>query len=255
MVNQHQHIETTRREIDLPGLGPAFDGFRIVHLSDIHHGRHVPVKLIAEGVAAANAAEPDLVAITGDFVTGGPRFVQPCADVLRDLTAPEGVIAVLGNHDHWAGADTVVETLAGAGIRVLRNEHRVLVRGHDRLAVIGVEDLWTGGPDLDRAIDGLDAGVPRLLLTHNPDLIEELPEHGIGLALSGHTHGGQIGVPVLQGLAAPSRYGGKYAAGLVAGPTTRVYVNRGLGTVGLALRILCRPEVAVLVLRPAPADR
>ena len=249
VINERFHIQKTRREIEIRGLPADFDGFRIAHLTDLHHGRHVPIDLIDDAVEASNSLAPDLVVLTGDYVTGSARFAAPCAEALKRLRAPFGVIAVLGNHDYWAGVRAVSEALAGAGAQVLKNHHRVLARGAGQLAVVGVDDLWTGGSDGEAALAGLAPGITRLLLTHNPDFIEEMPDLQVSLALAGHTHGGQIGLPILQGLAVPSRYGGKYAEGLVQGPTTRVYVNRGVGTVGLSLRVFCRPEVALIVLR------
>jgi len=255
VLNGRHRIQTTRREIEIEGLPAGFDGFRIVHLTDLHHGRQVPLELVSRAVAAANAAEPDLVVLTGDYVTGSARYASGCAGEMTRLRAPHGSIAVLGNHDFWSDAEIVSEALAGAGVRVLGNESLVLNRGEDRLALVGVEDLWAGDADPEAAVAGLEPGIPRLMLTHNPDLIQELPDLNIALALAGHTHGGQIGVPVLRGLTVPSRYGSKYASGLVQGPTTRVYVCRGIGTVGLPVRIFCRPEVAVLTLRrPAAAE-
>jgi predicted MPP superfamily phosphohydrolase len=249
VINERFHIQKTRREIGIPGLPDEFHGFRITHLTDLHHGRRVPIDLIEDAVDASNAFEPDLVVLTGDYVTGSARFAAPCAEALRRLRAPCGVLAVLGNHDHWAGTQTVIDALRAVKVDILQNEHRVFTRGGARLAVAGVDDLWTGGADGESAFAGLDPAVTRLLLTHNPDFVEEMPDLKIALALAGHTHGGQIGVPFLQGLAVPSRYGGKYAEGLVQGPTTRVYVNRGVGTVGISLRVFCRPEVALVVLR------
>jgi len=255
VLNGHRRIQTTRREIEIDGLPAAFDGFRIVHLTDLHHGAQVPLALVARAIDAAIAAEPDLVALTGDYVTGSARFAAPCAAEIQRLRPPHGTIAVLGNHDCWSDAAVVTNALTSVGVRVLGNEHVVLTRGDGRLAIAGVEDLWAGDADAEAALAGLDPHTPRLLLTHNPDLIQDLPDLNIALALAGHTHGGQIGVPILRGLTAPSRYGSKYASGLVQGPTTRVYVSRGVGTVGFAVRIFCRPEVAVHVLRrPAAPD-
>ena len=249
VLNGRYRIQTTRREIEIEGLPAGFDGFRIVQLTDLHHGRQVPLELVSRSVAAANAAEPDLVVLTGDYVTGSARYARPCAQELQGLRAPRGLIAVLGNHDYWSDAAVVTKALEDAGARVMGNEHLILTRGADRLALVGVEDLWAGNPDPEAAVADLEPGIPRLMLTHNPDLIQELPDLKIALALAGHTHGGQMGLPVLQGLTVPSRYGSKYACGLVQGPNTRVYVSRGIGTVGLPVRVFCRPEVALLILR------
>ncbi len=210
--------------------------------------------------------EADVIVLTGDFVYGSAEYSWPCAQQLAPLRARYGVYAVLGNHDIWTDADVVAGSLSQAGITVLRNERRALdVRGA-RLWLLGIEDtgytgaffddfraMWQEPRDaLAALLERIAADEPRLLLVHNPDFTEMLPEGRIDLALCGHTHGGQVCLPLVGAPIVPSCFGQKYASGLVQGPSTLVYVSRGVGLISPALRFNCRPEVTRLTLaRPA----
>jgi len=260
-------IEVTKLQIWLTNVRAAFDGFTIVHLSDFHVGRSVKKEQVRRAVEIANGLEPDLIVLTGDFVTGSAGHSVPCADELAALEAQQGVYAVLGNHDNWTDPDEVAENVAGAGIIVLRDEVAVTkVRG-SRLWLLGVEDTgftagFYGGSFSDfRAIwrekelrlaamlEGIPDDEPRLLLVHNPDFTEMLPTARIDLALCGHTHGGQVRVPLMGAPVVPSFFGDKYASGVVQGPSTLVYINRGIGLISPPIRFNCRPEVTLLRLR------
>lgn len=256
-------IEVTRRDVALPGLPAALDGFTIAHLSDFHLGPHVSAKDVRRGVGIANALGADLIVLTGDFVSGSAEHITAGARELASLRARYGIFAVLGNHDVWTDADYVAQSLAEAGIVVLRNERQPLEVGDTRLWLLGMEDTgYTGGffsdfravwqetgDALAALLEGIPTDEPRLLLVHNPDFTEMLPDGRIDLALCGHTHGGQVRLPLVGAPVVPSCFGQKYARGLVQGPRTLVYVNRGLGTTGLPLRLGCRPEITLLRLR------
>jgi predicted MPP superfamily phosphohydrolase len=257
-------IEVTRMEIWLTDVRAAFDGFTIVHLSDFHVGRFVKKEQVRRAVEIANGLEPDLMVLTGDFVTGSASHSVPCADELAALEAEQGVYAVLGNHDNWTDPDEVAENVAGAGISVLRDEVAVTKVRDSRLWLLGVEDTgftagFYGGSFSDfRAIwrekelrltamlEGIPDDEPRLLLVHNPDFTEMLPIARIDLALCGHTHGGQVRLPFMGAPVVPSFFGDKYASGLVQGPSTLVYINRGIGLISPPVRFNCRPEVTLL---------
>jgi predicted MPP superfamily phosphohydrolase len=264
-------IQVTRLDIPLPGLPEPLDGFTIAQLSDFHLGPHVSVEDVRRSVEVANELGADLIVLTGDFVYGSAGYSVPCAQELASLQARYGVYAVLGNHDNWTDADQVAGNLAGAGIVVLRNERRPLNVNGTRLWLVGIEDTgYTGffsvlrllgdsgnyqamwqeaGDALATLLEGIPADEPRLLLVHNPDFTEMLPEGRIDLALSGHTHGGQVRLPLVGAPVVPSRFGQKYAGGLVQGPSTLVYVNRGIGLIAPPVRFDCRPEVTLLRLR------
>lgn len=260
-------IEVTKVDIPLPGLPEALEGFTIVQLSDFHLGPHVSAEDMDRSVGTANDLGADLIVLTGDFVYGWAGHSAACAQELASLEAPYGVYAVLGNHDNWTDADQVAANLTGAGIVVLRNERQVLEVEDERLWLLGVEDtgftagflggfwgdfraIWQDTHNaLATLLEGIPTNEPRLLLVHNPDFTEMLPAGRIDLALCGHTHGGQVSLPLVGAPVVPSCFGQKYAGGLVQGPSTLVYVNRGIGLIDPPLRFNCRPEVTLLRLR------
>jgi predicted MPP superfamily phosphohydrolase len=253
-------LELNELEIPIVGLPAAFAGFRIAQLSDFHCSRQVTPAYLAEAVGLAKAQQPDLVVLTGDFVHRGYKYVDSVAEALSKLTAPHGVYAVLGNHDfsvrnalgfrRYRHLHRAVSTaLSRHGIRVLQNEAVSLWREDARVHLIGVEDLWSRVCDLERAFTGLGSAVPRIVLAHNPRTVEHLRHRRCDLMLSGHTHGGQINLPVL-GRPTLSRNARRFAAGLYRYRHTHVYVNKGVGF-GFRFRFGVRPEVALLTLQPA----
>jgi predicted MPP superfamily phosphohydrolase len=252
----------TRRTISLRGLPPSLDGLRLVQLTDIHHGPWLSLGYVREVVAACNALRPDLVLLTGDYILQSSAYVRPVAEELGQLRSAIGTLAVLGNHDWHEGGHLVRREFAEAGLPLIDNARRVLTPDRELvdgaaegLAVCGVDDLWCGRPNPQRALAGLPPGMPRLLLSHNPDVAEErnLVRSGlrVDLMISGHTHGGQVYVPGFGTPFVPSRYGQKYARGLAQGPICPVFVCRGLGMATVPLRIGVPPEIAVLELRCA----
>lgn len=255
-------LEITRTAVPILDLPSAFDGLRIAQLSDLHAGRHVTLAYLAEAVALTLDQSPDLIALTGDFVHAGHKHVAAVADLVGQLHAPLGVFAVLGNHDfavrnalgsrrHRRLHVAVADALTARGVRVLRNQSVALRRGDDVLHLAGVEDLWSGACDVPRALAGIPADAPRLLLAHNPQTVERLDGRRCDLMLSGHTHGGQVDLPGL-GRVVLGRKARQLAAGLYERGNTRVYVHRGVGF-GLRVRFRVRPEVAVLTLNRAVA--
>jgi uncharacterized protein len=244
-------VKLTRPTISLPTLPPAWDGVRIAQLSDIHVGRLVSLEDARDAVDLANSLEPDVIVLTGDYVSRADAITRALVEVFRNLRAPEGVFAVLGNHDYWIHRDQMIRTIEQAGIDMLVNEHRILRRGRAELCLAGVDDYWSEdpGPDLAAALAGVPESACRILLAHNPDYVEDLTgTPRVDLALSGHTHGGQVNLPLLGPPVLPIRHR-KYAAGLVAGPHCPVYVSRGLGMVEVPVRLNCRPELPLLTLR------
>jgi predicted MPP superfamily phosphohydrolase len=252
-------IEVTEVDVRLPGLPDPLSPLTIAQLSDFHVGPYVSAEDVRHSVGMANALGADLAVLTGDFVYRSARYSTACAQELGVLRARHGVFAVLGNHDIWTDADQVATNLSNAGIRVLRNEGLPLALGGTDLWLLGIEDTgYAGGSFSDfRAIgqkaagelalilETIPADAPRLLLVHNPDFTEMLPEGRIDLVLCGHTHGGQVRVPLLGPPVVPSCFGQKYASGLVAGPRTIVYVNRGIGLIPPPIRFNCRPEITM----------
>ena len=231
-------------------LPRELDGLRIVLISDTHCGPWTSPAYVAKAVELANAQFPDLVLLLGDYCHRHRRYIGPGIEPFADLEARDGMLAVLGNHDHWEGAPATRRELKRVGATELTNRSAIVSRGAGRIAIGGVDDLWTGQQDPARAFAGVPDDVPRILMSHNPDYAEELPpEVHVDLMVSGHTHGGQVWLPGLGAPLLPSRYGQKYRAGLVRGPRCEVYVTRGVGTISPPVRFLCRPELTVLTLQ------
>jgi predicted MPP superfamily phosphohydrolase len=252
-------LEVNHHQVPINDLPAAFAGLRIVQLSDFHCSRQVTLSYLHEAVDLAQAQNGDVAVLTGDFVHKGFKYVDRIAQVLGRLSSPQGVFAVLGNHDfsvrnalgfrrHRHLHRAVADALTRCGIRVLQNETVQLRRGDAHLHLSGVDDLWSRVCDLDRAFAGLCSSVPRIVLAHNPRTVERLAGRRCDLMLSGHTHGGQINLPGL-GRVTLGRKARRFAAGLYRYQDTNLYVNKGVGF-GFRLRYGVRPEVAVLTLQP-----
>jgi predicted MPP superfamily phosphohydrolase len=244
-----RRLVTTRCTLRLPRWPPDLDGLRLGLLSDLHGGApHAGLKPIARAVQRLNEEAPDAILLLGDYIDahplwGGRLAPEKIAHALAALHAPLGTYAVLGNHDWKQAGDRMWRALHNEGIEVLEN--RVMKAGD--LYVAGLADLRRRRPDLPGALAGVPADAPVVLLSHDPDVFPYVPGR-ISLTLSGHTHGGQIAIPVLRRLAIPSRYGERYARGHVVEDGRHLYVTSGLGTSGLPLRLLSPPEVVVLEL-------
>ncbi|TAM80655.1 MAG: metallophosphoesterase [Acidobacteria bacterium] len=247
--------EITEMDIHIRQLGAAHDGLRIVHLTDIHHSLYTPLEDVERAVKMANHLQPDLIALTGDYVTFSPTYIWPVAQVLGRLRARLGVFAVLGNHDFQVDADEITRALKAHHIHVLRNSHFALDSGRDRLWLVGVDDLWWSADDLDAGMRHIPSHDPKILLCHNPAGIHMAAEQHIDLVLSGHTHGGQVRLPVVGGLYTRSKLGKKFIAGWNRLDGTQIYVSRGIGKVLVPLRVGCPPEIACLNLRAGNPSR
>jgi predicted MPP superfamily phosphohydrolase len=238
--------EVTETQLSIPNLPERFEGFRITQLTDIHHSRIVGLGDVQHVVDLANATKPDLIVLTGDYTTSYRRYIEPCADALARLGAPEGVWAVLGNHDHYTDPELTTRALERKRIVVMNNLNTVLRRGPDALHLAGIDDWSWNGTDWKRAFNGLQPGLPLILLSHQPNVLDLEESQAASLILSGHTHGGQVKLPYI---GAPVKYATfdlKYASGLFRRAGTQLYVSRGTGVIGLPVRLGVRPEIAVL---------
>jgi len=234
--------------VRLAGLPKALDGYTIAQISDIHAGLFVGERELEEGFAKVRGVRADLVVVTGDLLDFDARFAPWLARQLGDLRARDGVVAILGNHDYYAGYKLVLPAIRAGGVDILLNEGRV-IRPKDGggFALLGVDDLWATrsggvGPDLDRAIAMVPPDVPRVLLAHQPKFLD-LARGKVGLQLSGHTHGGQIN-PGFR----PADFIMRYVAGRYEDRGTTLWVNRGFGVAGPPSRIGASPEVTKVVL-------
>ena len=243
-----EYIRTTLNIRDLPD---AFRGFRIVQISDIHLEAYTEPWFLRRVVAAVNALAPDMVLLTGDFISRGPRAhrlpyraMPVCAEALSELTCPLRY-AILGNHDVSVNAGMVIDHLKARGIPTLVNQHVAIERGADRIWLAGVDDPGTSKPDLSLAIPAAPAA-PVILMAHEPDYADHVREHPraplIDLMLSGHTHGGQVRLPLIGPLILPPM-GLKYVHGHFQFGSMQMYVNRGIGTVGFPIRLDCASEI------------
>ncbi len=241
-----------REELDLPNWPSELAGLRVVLLSDLHVGSpHWHLDHLRELVARANAEHPDLIVLAGDYTNNGMGEqvpIEPSAIELGKLSAPLGVVAALGNHDWWNGGPRTRAALEAHGLRVLDDEAlRVDARGTS-FCVLGLRDEYerqrSPRAELDLALPGL----PLLVVVHEPDIFADLDARP-SLVMAGHTHGGQVNLPLLGRRMVPSRYGERYAAGHIVENGRHLFVTTGVGTSILPVRFRVPPEIAVLTLR------
>lgn len=232
--------------VRIPGLPKTLEGLRITHLTDVHIGAVIQRRFIEELVFRANATRPDLLVITGDLVDGTPERLGHFAAPLKNLQARFGTWFATGNHDYYSGAEDWVHALQGMGIPSLRNRRVELGDAGGRFELIGVDD-WRYEYDLDRALAGRDPSRASVLLCHQPANIPEVARRGVGLMMSGHTHGGQI----FPGNAVSDLIWGDRSTGLSKLEQTHFWVSRGCGFVGPPMRLGAPPELPVIVLLAA----
>lgn len=240
----------TRVEVPVEGLPPEFDGYRIAHVSDVHCGPYVPAWMFLGWARRVRSLDADLVALTGDLITAGEGYLDDVAAFARALAARDGVVACMGNHDYFHTVDGVVQALDRAGVTLLRNAATIVSRHGAPLHLAGVDDRWTHRDDVDLALRDVPPGAPVVMLAHDPAGWPEIARRGVALTLSGHTHGGQFGVPIGARLNL-GRLASRYSAGLFRRGPRALFVSRGIGTTGVPTRVGMAPEIALLVLRRA----
>ncbi|MNC00413.1 putative metallophosphoesterase [compost metagenome] len=244
-------LEVTELELQLRQLPPAFAGTRLVHFSDVHLGFNKDAGDVKRLVKHIKEARPDMICFTGDIVDSDAEDLNDSVALLAELTAPLGKYAIFGNHD-YKNTELLTRLLQSAGFVVLRNQAYVISRGGERIAVAGLEDMLKGNPDPAAALKDVPADMFTVLLMHEPDYADTAEGYPFNLQLSGHSHGGQIRLPLVGAPYTP--YGStKYISGLyyTAAKAMPVYVNRGFGETYMPLRLLCRPELTVFTLRRA----
>ncbi|HTN51672.1 MAG TPA: metallophosphoesterase [Anaeromyxobacter sp.] len=239
-----------RLDFAVPGLDPAHDGLRVAQLSDLHVGARTPSATVRAAIEEANAFHPDLVVLTGDFVCHSRGDVGEVGELVAGLAAP--TVAVLGNHDVWVDPRGVARVLRGSGYEVLENAWTTVSLRGAPLRIVGVGDHATGREDVPRALSGLGPGSSPLVLAHGPRTADRLRALDRPLlCLSGHTHGGQINLPLLTPLFLSGVAGEPYLRGRYQLGEVQLYVNRGVGNSGLRVRINAPPEVTLATLRRA----
>lgn len=243
----------TRRTLFFPDLPEPFDGFRILHVSDVHAGVFMEEEQMVAIVVLANSLRPDLVVQTGDMIDISPRYIRPYVTAFRDLTAPHGVVTCLGNHDRYTGEAQVIQGVKDAGQVFLRGDAHVIERSGATVSLLGIDDPDNWVMDdpqtiaVDRVLRAASPGTFSILLAHRPGAFDTARVRGVPLTLAGHIHGGQIAAPLVGWSA--GRLITKYVAGHFQDGPSQLYVSRGIGVVGVPIRVFVPPELAVLELR------
>ena len=251
--NAERLPEVTRRTLTFPGLPAGLDGLRLLHLSDVHAGVHMEQDKMQALVAQANALGADLIVQTGDMIDIDPAYIPHYVRAFRELSAPLGVVTVLGNHDRYTGADAVIRGVRDAGQVFVRNDVHVIERGGATLALVGIDDPrnWKADDpqplDIDLALRRTPRDAFQILLAHRPGAFDGAAPRGIPLTLAGHIHGGQFYLPILGWSA--GRLITKYVMGHFRQGNSQLYVSRGIGVVGVPIRVFVPPEIALLELR------
>jgi uncharacterized protein len=256
LVYGRLEIETSQYRVALARLPRGFEGFRIAQLSDIHIGPFMSAAEIRRCVEITNRLKPDLILLTGDYVIWDPSTQHAVVDALSGLRAPHGVFGSLGNHEMWARVeDSITQIFMAQGTRILRKENVTLRSGGDELNLIGV-DFQTHRPMgshhegiVHEYLDDIESLVrhdtANILMSHNPNTFDRAAALGIDLSLAGHTHGGQVAFEFISPEISPSRLVTPYVAGWFSKPGGKLYVNRGIGTIGVPMRMGAPPEITV----------
>lgn len=247
-----KRVQMTRLTLSSARLPRSFHNIRIVHISDIHYGFHMDQHKLQQIVNKINLEHADIVCFTGDLIDEGHVELRSAISVLKQLQAPFGKFAVLGNHDYRRTTpDKSTNALQEAGFKVLFNSHMELLWKGARIAIIGLEDWFGGHPDMEAATRGLREEQFKLVLAHEPDMADMIMEFPVDLQLSGHSHGGQISIPGVHSVPWNPEMGIKYPSGLYTFPSTpfRLYTTRGVGMTFMPIRLFCRPEITVITLQ------
>lgn len=250
--------KVVRKEIALRRWPERMAGFTIALLSDFHYDPYFSVHPLRAAVGIVNDLRPDLIVLTGDFASvplignhlTGARHVEPCAQMVGQMRAPYGLSAVLGNHDMDTDPSRVTTALRQNGIRVLRNQSLPVEKEGSRFWLAGIDDLLGRTADLSATLHGIPSDEATVLLAHEPDYADYVASHPVDLQLSGHSHGGQIRIPLLPPLYLPV-LGRKYIWGKYQIRDLTLYTNPGLGTIAIPVRLNCAPEITLLTLRRA----
>ncbi|MDH5509239.1 MAG: metallophosphoesterase [Nitrospinota bacterium] len=261
-------VELQEVTIKIKDLPERFSGFTIALLSDTHASMIANKGLFDEAARLIMSKKPQMIALTGDYISGSTKFLsgaigkfrQKYLDQLLDslsvLKAPLGVYAVLGNHDFWSGPEAI-EAISDSftkslGVIWLRNRNLRVEKDGEAINLLGVDDYWQSSCSIHRAYQGLDKDSVNILLSHNPDINDDVPpQMRIDLILSGHTHGGQIYLPFIGCPVVPSKFGQKYISGLVRDGERQTYITRGVGHLMAPIRINCPPEATIITLEKA----
>jgi predicted MPP superfamily phosphohydrolase len=257
LIEPHR-VVTKSFDVPISNLPEALVGLRIAQISDIHFGDYLGASHVENIVRITNDRHPDLVVATGDFVTSGggsktrhgANAAVPCAKVLSALRSTFGTVAVLGNHDVGSDPAFITNVLRASGIQVLRNASLPLERGGARLWLVGIDDVLGHGANVDVAFRGVPKNETVVTLVHEPDFADVICKQKVDLQLSGHSHGGQVRIPLLGAPVLP-KMARKYPLGMYRVNGMHLYTNPGIGVIELPIRFDCPPEITVFTLRRA----
>lgn len=242
-------LRVTNTKVNIPGLPPGLHGLRLVLLSDLHMSMLVPRALVARAVSMANELDAHVALVTGDLITRGGDPLDACLDELARLKAEGGVLGCLGNHEIYSLCEEYTwREGRKRGIQFLRSAQQVVEFGGARLNIAGVDYQRSENPYLTGAEKLMVPGIPNILLSHNPDVFPVAARLGFDLTLSGHTHGGQVNVEILNQHLNVARFYTPYVSGKYEIGTASAYVTRGIGTIGLPVRLNASPEVSLIEL-------
>lgn len=252
-----ENLEIVPVEGHLPRLDPAFDGYRLVQISDIHMGTGITTERLVHIAQMVNAQNPDAIAVTGDYVTGGDitSLLPGLIEGLSHLQAKDGTFAILGNHDHWTDPTAIRSVFQRSGLVDMSNRAFAIEHGSVRLFIAGVDDYWERQDRMNKVLAQLPEEGCAILLAHEPDYADVSAATGrFDLQISGHSHGGQVRLPIINRPIHVPRYSTKYPVGRYQVGSMIQYTNRGVGTIAPAVRFNCRPEITVFSLRAAATN-
>lgn len=250
-------IDLVEIEIPIKNLGWNFNNFKILNLTDIHLGQWINPEYLDELIDYVNTLNVDLITLTGDYFSYNfEDYDKSLENSLRKLTAEDGKFGVLGNHDHWMGAEKIREIFKNSDIIDLSNEVVTLKKGEDRLNICGVDSCTVCADDLDRVISRMPKNVPSILLAHEPNFAKESSQTGLfDLQISGHSHGGQFIIPKVETTPFRGPNSTMYPVGLYKIGQMTQYTSKGLGTNSFRIRINCKPEITVITLKTSKKRR
>lgn len=241
-------LEIKKVSIENTDIPASFKGLKIVFLTDLHHGPYFSLDRVRTVVDTVNKLKPDVILLGGDYVYKDEKYIEPCFLELKNLQAKYGIFGVLGNHDHWENAVLTRQKMQEAQITCLDNKGVWIKNGSGKIKLCGVGDLWCDTQDLVSTTEDVQTTDLVILVSHNPDYIEQIQTDKVDLMLSGHTHGGQVTFFGLWAPFLPSKYGQKYRSGVIKKDTITLIVSNGIGNIGLPVRFFAPRQVYVITL-------